>query len=275
MFELGLIGYGSMGSMLLNNFLMAGVLRPEHVIVSTRTKDKLTPLLAGWPGVTVAKGNRALAMNSKMVLIAVKPSDFKPLLDEIIPYIHNDAHLISIAGGVTVRDLESLFPGKVTRLIPSIMAEVGQGIALACHNNRVTADDVRRIDRMFGAIGTMKIVRESDLDTVVDLTSTAPGLIVAMLQEYAKAGVRHSTLTDEEAEQMLIATLYGTAKLLSERGMSLDDVISRVATKGGSTEEGVKVLRNELPLTFDNMLNSTTRKRKNAGLKGSASVKTY
>lgn len=268
MFELGLIGYGSMGSMLLHSFIETGTLKRDQIILSTDTKDNLTPLLSRWPGVARADGNRALAVNSNLVVIAVKPLDFTPLLYDITPHMRGDAHLISVAGGLTLQYLERFFPGKVTRVIPSITAEVGGGVVLVCHNDRVTADEAEHVNRIFSAIGTVKTVRESDLNTVVDLASTAPGLIAAMLREYAKAGARRSTLTDEEAEQIVIATFCGTAKLLSEWGLSLDQVVSIVATKGGGTEEGVKVLRKELPSTFDKMLDSTNRKRKYAGLTG-------
>jgi pyrroline-5-carboxylate reductase len=39
------------------------------------------------------------------------------------------------------------------------------------------------------------------------------------------------------------------------------DLISRVATKGGITEEGVKILDRELPAIFDELLTVTLAKR--------------
>ena len=44
--------------------------------------------------------------------------------------------------------------------------------------------------------------------------------------------------------------------------MNFGDVISRVATKGGITEEGVKVIEKSLPQVFDEMLDQTMNKRK-------------
>ncbi len=42
--------------------------------------------------------------------------------------------------------------------------------------------------------------------------------------------------------------------------MSFDEIISRVATKGGITEQGIKILENELPETFDNLFKTTLDK---------------
>ena len=260
MFALGIIGYGSMGSMLLNGFLSKGVLSPEQAIVATRTRSKLDPLKNHWPGVTIADNNAALARQSKIVLIAVKPKDVKPVLDEIRGSLPQDAHLVLISAGVGIEDAGSVFPGKISKMIPSMTMETGMGVALACHNDQVTATDAARIEGLFGAISETRRIDENDFEAAADLTSCAPGLFAAMVQEFVNAGMRHSQLSREDAEAMVITTLYGTAKLLAEQKMSTEELINRVATKGGITEEGVKVLRKELPGTFDDVFHATLTK---------------
>jgi len=41
---------------------------------------------------------------------------------------------------------------------------------------------------------------------------------------------------------MVLETLLGTAKLLQAKNMGFEALISAVATKGGISEEGIKVL---------------------------------
>ena len=93
-----------------------------------------------------------------------------------------------------------------------------------------------------------------------DFTSCAPGIIAAIFQNFVEAGLKHSGLPKEIAQQMVISTLFGTAKLLLEREMSFSQMISRVATKGGITEEAVKVLNRGLPSTFDEVYYRTLNK---------------
>jgi pyrroline-5-carboxylate reductase len=261
MFELGVIGYGSMGSMLLNGFLKAGVLSEEQVIVSTRTRSKLNDVKNRLPGITIADSNVAVAQQSKVVLLAVKPRDTKPVIDEILGSLPKDTHLVFISAGVTINDVEGLFHGKISKLIPSMTMETGEGVALACHNDRVEEADAKNIEKWFGTISTVKRIEESNFEVAGDLTSCAPGLLSAIAQEFMRAGLRHGSLTKEEAEKMVIASFYGTAKLIAEKGMDFDEVISRVATPGGITEEGVKVLRSDLPATFDRVFDRTMRKQ--------------
>lgn len=56
-------------------------------------------------------------------------------------------------------------------------------------------------------------------------------------------------------------TLEGTLKFIAENDLSFDEVISRVATKGGITEEGIRVLQVGLPETLDAMFDKAIKKR--------------
>ncbi len=56
--------------------------------------------------------------------------------------------------------------------------------------------------------------------------------------------------------------MIGTARILAAEQMKFDDVIGRVATKGGSTEEGVKVLQARLPDVMDEVFQSLDAKRR-------------
>lgn len=53
--------------------------------------------------------------------------------------------------------------------------------------------------------------------------------------------MRHSRFSEEEATELVVQTLLGTAKLLCRKGTGIEEIIPKVATKGGITEEGLKV----------------------------------
>lgn len=81
--KIGIIGYGSMGSMLLNNFILSGGAKPEEIIVSTRTKTKLKNLEEVWKGINIASDNKEVTKKAKYIFICVKPQEVKPVLEEI------------------------------------------------------------------------------------------------------------------------------------------------------------------------------------------------
>lgn len=256
----GFIGYGSMASMLMDGFLKTKILQIGQVMVSTRTKSRLEDLVEKWPGINLAENNMQLAKECKYIFICVKPLEVKGVLDEIIDFLGSDTHLISIAACVTIKDLETVFPGQITKVIPTFISEVGEGISLVCHNSQVSEVNKDNIEKLLNTISTVSIIKEENFEIGADLTSCAVGFIAGIFQEFVEAGVRQSSLTRKEAEQMVRSTLYGTAKLLCEKDISFNQTIDRVATKGGITEEGVKVIQKGLPFVFDTLLDKTLGK---------------
>ena len=58
-----------------------------------------------------------------------------------------------------------------------------------------------------------------------------------------------------------------------ENNYSYQDVISRVATKGGITEEGVKVIQESFPQLTDAVFDKTLEKRRQTALKAQEAFK--
>jgi pyrroline-5-carboxylate reductase len=70
--KVGFIGYGSMGSMLVNSFISSGALTPGEIIVSTRTKSKLDLLKNQWGDIVIAGDNTEAARQAKYIFVCVK-----------------------------------------------------------------------------------------------------------------------------------------------------------------------------------------------------------
>jgi pyrroline-5-carboxylate reductase len=256
----GFIGYGSMGSMLINGFLKSGVLASEETVISNRTMTKIENLAQEWKGITLTTDNRKVARESDLLFVCVRPLDVLHVLNEIKGDLTSATHLVSIAGCVTINDIESRFPGQVTKVIPSIASEVSEGISLVCHNPKVTKIRMEYLEKLLGAISRVVHVKENDFEVAADFTSCAPGMIAAIFDCFIQAGLRHSEIQSDVAQRMVVSTLFGTAKLMAEKGIGFSELIGRVATKGGITEEGVKVLNNHLPSAFDEVFLKTLSK---------------
>jgi len=260
MSKFGFIGYGNMGSTLIDGFLSAGALMPGDVMVSSRTEAALSPLLEKWPETNVTVDNRRVAKESGTLFICVKPLDAGPVLEEIKDVLSDDTHLVSIAACVTISNLETKFGGMITKIIPSVISQVKEGVSLFYHNSKVDKESGGKIEKLFESIGKVVLIEEDQFEVAADLTSCAPGMIAAIFQNFVEAGLRHSRLSQEAAQEMVISTLFGTAKLLTEQELGFPELISRVATKGGITEEAAKVLNKGLPGLFDEVFSQTLGK---------------
>jgi pyrroline-5-carboxylate reductase len=258
MVKIGIIGTGSMGGMLIRKFIETGAFKASDIRASNRSSEKASAL-ASATGIRIGKDNRDVAGSSDVVFICVKPLDVKGVLKELKDVLTEDRLVVSIAGDVTIKDISSICDARVARVIPSVTSEYSKGISLLTFDNKATKADKDLILSAFGRISRPVEVEEKDFELLAQLTSCAPAFIASMMQEFALSAVRRDGISPDIAELLVKETLAGTAELLNNvRGF--DEVVRRVATKGGITEEGVKVIKKDAPAMYDGILDVTLAK---------------
>lgn len=255
---IGFIGYGQMNRMLIEGFLDTGILDEKQIIVSNRTTGKTAHLPAWYPAIRLTTDNRELAADADCIIIGVRPLDVPAVLREISA-VTRTAHVLSLAACVRIGTMAAIYPGPITRILPTVCSTVGEGVSLICHHDRVSSAEAEEVTTLFSSISTVRIMAEDLFEAAGDLTSCGPALLTRMFMELAQAGTRHSTLSEKECLDMIVSTAFGTALMLKE-GVAAEDLIRRVATPGGITEEGVKIIAADLPDICDRIFSTTLGK---------------
>lgn len=248
----GFIGFGSIGQMLVNSFIKSKALQSGQIMVSEVDKNKIRLLKNTWPHVEIARSLKDIA-TCNYIFICVKPTHACEVIISLKNKLSLSAHIINIAATVSIENIRSHFDGKITKVIPTYASEIFNGISLVCHNDRVGLEDARKIENLFNAISTVKLINEEDFELGIVLTSCGPGLIASIFDEFVKSGTKYGNLSQDEIEYLVTKTLDATAKLLYEKKISFSELIERVATPGGITEVGVNVFGEKLPDIFDKM----------------------
>ena len=258
--KIGMIGYGHMGSVLLNALLSTQAVRAEDLFVSNRTLEKLIPLQRSYPAINITNHNRIVASQSEILFLCVGTYQMKALMEEITPSLDEHTHLIFLSGGLEIASVEQVFPGPITKIIPTLLAEFHMGVTLVCHNARVSDAQSRYLEGMLESVGKVAVIPENQFEIGADFTSCAPGLLAAICQHFIVSGTQHGGLSYEQAKSLFLETLSGTAKLFNDKNIDLRDFIGQVATPGGSTEGGVSVLDQALPQVFNDMFSATLQR---------------
>jgi pyrroline-5-carboxylate reductase len=261
MTRFGFIGAGSMGSMLIRQFVLAGVIPPGEILVCSK-QGASARAVADKTGATVKDSPADVAQLADVLFICVRPLDVKAVLMDLRNHLSDRTLLVSVASSVTIADLATWAgPGvRCARILPSVTAEEHAGISLVAWGEGLTDSDKEVIFSLFSAIGTPVEIEEQHFEIYGDLTSCGPALISAMMQEFASSAVRKEGINPDLAAYLVQQTLIGTAWLLDRDDTDFDELIGRVATKGGITEEGVTVLRNRLPGVYQELLGATHKK---------------
>ena len=140
--NIGIIGYGSMGKMIFSKFAQSNNINQSNLYISNRTFEKIKDINTIYPNVNIYKNNIELVNKVDILFICVKPLEIKTVLNEIINNIKNNCHIISLNGSVLFNQLEIIcVNNKISKVIPSVTAEINQSVTLVSHNNLVKNED--------------------------------------------------------------------------------------------------------------------------------------
>lgn len=257
--NVGIIGYGSMGKMLTAKFIASGKPEGGTVFVSNRTREKLKTLPAG---AVACENNGELAANAEIIFLCLKPEDLKGTLEEIKPVMKQESLLVSLNGSVSFALLERIFDGKTAKVIPSVTAEVNRSQTLVCFNRQVNEDDRQHMKGLLECFGEMIELPENEIAMGSELVSCMPGFIASVFDVICRSAKKHTEIPYDRVVQMVLNTMTATGELMLKNDLSFSDVVTRVATKGGITEEGTKVIYESFPETADRLFENTLEKRK-------------
>ncbi|TXK84067.1 late competence protein ComER [Paenibacillus sp. N3.4] len=256
----GFIGTGSMGSILIEAFIHSGAFNPEQIMASNRTIQKVERLAETYPGLQVARSNREVVIDSDLIFLCVKPSEFKQVINEIKEDVLPSQMLVSITSPVLIRHLEGILPAKISKIIPSITNYVLSGATLCIHGNRMQPEDKEWLENILAHISSPIRVSESYTRISSDLSSCGPAFLASFIQSFIQSAVEETGISMEEATLLASEMTLGTGKLLTTGGFDPISLQKRVSVPGGITAEGLRILESELSGVFKQVIQATHTK---------------
>lgn len=267
--NVGIIGYGSMGKMLLEKFAGSG-LASGGLYVANRTPEKL----AGISGPAVVCGSCAeLASRSDVVFLCVPPAGMKNVLEGIRDSLKEDSLVVSLNGSITFEQLGTVVKHRMAKAIPGVTAEIGRSQTLVCFNEAADSRDKERLEQLLRPLGGVIELPENEIGMGSELVSCMPGFIASIFDVLCREAGKHTAIPQDQVIQMVLDTMCATGELMIRKQMPFDGVVSRVATKGGITEEGTKVIYEQFPATAAKLFEKTLEKRKRTAERAEASFR--
>ncbi len=260
--KIGFIGSGKMASAIIKGLIKTGFTVPEN-ITATKSNPEGIEEKSAQLHVKVILDNKELAKTSDVIFISTKPNQVLGVLEEIKPFVNSEKLIVSIAAGVNIDKLEKNLPegSRVIRVMPNTPALVGEGMSGMVGGSGVNEDDLRFVKTLLTTIGKCIIVdNEDQLDIVTAISGSGPAFFYKVINEIARAGEKLG-MEYEDALLLSIQTAIGSAKMAMNREISMEQLISNVATKGGCTAVGVDCMNEyNTEKLFYEVIKSTTEK---------------
>lgn len=261
-YKIGFIGSGKMAGAIIKGLIKTGFAKPEELI-ATQAETEGVEEKSKALGIKIILDNKEAAKNSEIILIATKPNQAIDVLEEIKEFITPDKLVASIAAGVTTEKLEAHLPEntRVVRIMPNTPALVGEGMSGMVGGKFATKEDLDYIYNLLSTIGKCIVVEdETQIDIVTAISGSGPAFFYKVINEIARAGEKLG-MDYDKALLLSIQTAIGSAKMALNREISMEELISNVATKGGCTRVGVDCMDEyNTEKVFYDVIKSTTEK---------------
>lgn len=202
---------------------------------SAEQREKLAGIL---PAVDIGADNASVAANVDCLVLATKPQVLADVCRDLVDAVQGRKPLvISIAAGVRGADIDAWLGGglSVVRVMPNQPALLRMGASGLFANSASSADDRKLASAVMAAVGKVVWVEsETDIDSVTAISGSGPAYFFLLIDMLTKTAVEMG-LDEKSGHELAVQTALGAAEMAVQTEDSMDDLIARVRSPGGTT----------------------------------------
>jgi pyrroline-5-carboxylate reductase len=242
MFEvkrIAVLGAGKLGEALVRGLLDAGAI-PSSGITVTAGSSERSRWLAEELGVRAAGSNIEAVGDADAVLLAVKPQQVAPVLDEIRDTLKASQLLVSVAASVSIAYIEKrlALPIPVVRAMPNTAALIKRSMTGVSRGTHATAEHLAAAGAIFAAVGRVVVVDEKHLDAITGLSASGLAFLYVVIESMAEGGVKMG-LPRHLAIELAAQTMRGAGAMVLETREHPALLKDNVTTPAGTTIDGL------------------------------------
>jgi len=253
--KIGIIGAGNMGEAFIGALIRSEISKPDDLLISDLNLERVDHLRKKY-SVNIAKNNFQLFQQSEIIILAVKPQLMEPVVSNLTetaeyPSLSGPKMIISIAAGVRIEKLETLFYPSlgnispetmpIIRVMPNTPALVLSAMSGMCGNRYATPENMKTAKIILEAMGSVVVVAEKEMDAITAVSGSGPAYAFFLAESMIEAGIRLG-FDPKTAVTLTMKTIEGALKLMQENKESPEMLRKKVTSPGGTTEAAFQVL---------------------------------
>ena len=252
-----IFGCGKMGRAILENLINHCNYNSENILICKKNIDKPIAINNISIKSTIITNLDKNNFTADIVFICIKPQDSQIIIEELLAQkncYHQNTIFISILAGKKLDFFNkillnnSIKKPKIIRTMPNIGLYYQAGILpyLANHNveNNELESIVKNIFTNFGS--AIMLDKEEDFDIFTAIFGSGPALIFYLQKIFNDIAIKYNI--KHETSSLLIKQLFFGSAIFAKNnnqnsGNQFDYLISQIASKGGTTEEAIKIMQ--------------------------------
>lgn len=223
-----------MAKAIINGLLESEMLKADDILISTPN------IKAKYRDIAFSNDNKDVLDKCEYVVLAVKPQIYRAIESEF-----KDCKakcLVSIMAGVNTATIKkSSGCEEVIRIMPNTPCSIKEGVS-AITSLGASKESFDFVEKIFSTISATVRVDESYFDAVTSVSGSGPAYVYYFIKAVIDAGVEGG-LSYEQSKQLTLKTFIGASKMVENSSDSLDTLIDKVCSKGGTTIQAIDSFR--------------------------------
>lgn len=265
--KFAVIGVGNMA-----RSIIAGISSANIPVSSFHLYDKIDTACSSYENSKdfhIEKDIVSAVEQADCILLSVKPQNYSEILTEIkkADGFKNKLY-ISIGAGITSQSVSDELSGaNVIRVLPNLPMTVGMGVSVICKNEKVSTEDFKFVEDVFASSGSTLLIDEKDMNAIIGVTSSSPAYVFKFINAICM-GAAAQGLDGDALINTVCDVVIGSAQLLKQSKDTPAELISKVASKGGTTEQAlIKIDEGNFDETIKNAMIACTKRADELGKK--------
>ncbi|MCL2086616.1 MAG: pyrroline-5-carboxylate reductase [Oscillospiraceae bacterium] len=242
--KIGFIGAGNMGLALIKS-LVAADSADYKIYVYDIDVSKKAVIEGMSSNVIFTQSAKEVVCSCEYVFLMVKPQQLGELLDETADSISSDSVLVSVCAGITVdfiRERLNNQKAKIVLAMPNTPLMLRCGATALAFDEMTSVEEFNAVRAIFETSGITATIPLSQMNHIICINGSSPAFIYLFAQgflEYAQA----NEIEQQAAKKLFAQSLIGAANMLISSGLTVEQLIEQVSSKGGTTIAGLEKLR--------------------------------
>ena len=182
------------------------------------------------------------------IFLAVKPAIVKTVMNELSAFegLLERCVVVSFAASVSIDHIEKACNKHIAviRTMPSTPILVGEGVLAVCRNDKVDAKSFQYFCRMMSAVAYVTVVNEDVMNPIIAVHGSSPAYVYLFVKSMVESA-KVLGIDENVSLPLILKTIKGSVTMIEKSDVSLDQLISNVASPNGTTLAALNSFSND------------------------------
>ncbi len=256
-----IIGGGNIGLLFGRSLLQTGIINKQNILIVEKEPRQIAYIKQ--LDIGKVQNHYEKVENYDVIILAVKPQDAHEMFSELKSHLRDSQIVLSFMAGIRMQTIkEKLNIERVFRAMPNLHALLGEGMIVYSQTPNIPKIETYYIENLLSTTGkTLFVENEELIDAATAISGSGPAYVFYFLNALVEAS-KQMGFSQDEAQLLVFQTFIGSIHLYQNHNLNFEEWISKVASKGGTTEAALKYF-NEKHIS-ENIVEGTLRALKRA-----------